>query len=138
MGRHHRDTSWDGMTEEVRRLQALGTGAHPPCGPLRGNLGDSPDNSEAEAEDGGRDNAAAPGTGAEAGAGRLIILGGLEEEAGGADAAGQGGTDEERGDFTEEEELPSSEGEEKATREWLELQEEQEQEWLGEHTETAA
>ena len=53
VGRHHRDRSWDGMAEEVRRLQALGTGSHPPWGPLRDDLGDSPDDSEEEVEDGG-------------------------------------------------------------------------------------
>ena len=57
-----------------------------------------------------------------------MILGGLEEEAGGEDAAGQGGVEEERGDSTEEEELPSSEGKGKAIQELLELQEEQDQE----------
>ena len=100
--KHPRDKSCDGMADEVRRLQALGTGKHPPKGPLRDDLGDSPDDSEEEAEDGGRDNAAAPGTGAEAGAGQLMILGGLEKEVGGAGAAGQGRDDEERGDSTEE------------------------------------
>ena len=139
-GRHHHDRSWDGMAEEVRRLKALRTGKHPPQGPLRGNLGDSPDDSKAEVDDGGRDNAAAPGTGAEAGAGQLMILGGpgLKEEEGGADAAGQGGTDGEWGDSTEEEELLSLEGEEKVTQEWLELQEEQDQEWLEGQREAAA
>ena len=67
-----------------------------------------------------------------------MILGGLEEEAGGEDAAGQGGIAEERGDSTEEEELPSSEGKKKAIREWLELQEEQDQKWLEEQREAAA
>ena len=73
VGTHHRDKSWDGMADEMRRLQAMNT--HPPLGPLRDDLQDSPEVSEEEAEDGGRDNAAAPGTGAEAGAGLLMILG---------------------------------------------------------------
>ena len=63
---------------------------------------------------------------------------GLEEEAGGEDAAGQGGIEEERCNSTEEEELPSSEGKEKAIREWLELQEEEDQKWLEEQREAAA
>ena len=62
--RHHRDKSWDGMADEMRRLQAMHT--HPPLSPLRDDLQDSPEVSEEEAEDGGREIAAAPGTGAEA------------------------------------------------------------------------
>ena len=50
-----------------------------------------------------------------------MILGGLEKEVGGAGAAGQGRDDEERGDSTEEEVLPSTEGTRKAIREWQEL-----------------
>ena len=95
MGKHHRNRDWDGMAEEMRRLNALRKGetyVHNPEDQLRGSLGDSPDNSEDEAEDGGRDNAAPPGTGAEAGAGQLMTLGGLKEEPGGEDAAGQGGS----------------------------------------------
>ena len=45
-----------------------------------------------------------------------MMLEGLEEEGEGEDAAEQVGIEEERGDTTEEEELPSSEGNEKAIR----------------------
>ena len=129
------------MTEEMKRLKALRKGEHYVFNPedqLRGSLRDSPDDSEAKAEDGGRDNAAAPGTGAGAGAGQLLLLGGLEEEVGGGDAAGQGGIGEERGDSTEEEELPSSKWKEKATREWWALQEKLDPKWLEEQREAAA
>ena len=115
---------WDGGGDEEAEPWHSGKGetyVFNPWDQLTGSLGDSPDDSEEEVEDGGRDNAAGPGTGAEAGAGQLMMLGGLEEEAGGKDAAGQGGVDEGRGDSTEEEELPSSKGKEKAIRAWLEL-----------------
>ena len=48
----------------------------PPLGPLRGDLEGSPEVSEEEADGGGRGDAAAPGTGAEAETGQLMILGG--------------------------------------------------------------
>ena len=101
VGRHHRDKSWDGMADEVRRQQALTR--HAPQGPTVEDLQDSPEVSEEEAEDGGREIAAAPGTGAEAEADQLMILGGLEEEVAGGDAAEQGGAEGVRGDSTEDE-----------------------------------
>ena len=52
------------MADKMRRLQGMNKG--PPLGPLRDDLQDSPEVSEEEAEDGGREIAAAPGTGAEA------------------------------------------------------------------------
>ena len=61
MGQHHRDRDWDGMVEEMKRLTAIGKGetyVFNPESQLRGSLGDSPEDSEEEAEDGGRDNAA--------------------------------------------------------------------------------
>ena len=96
--RHHRDRSWDGMADEMRRLQAMNT--CPPLGPLREDLQDSPEVSEEEAEGGERDDAAAPGTGAEAEAGQLMIPGVLEEEVMGGDAAEQGGRGPKRCDAT--------------------------------------
>ena len=90
---------------------------HPPLGPLRDDLQDSPEGSEEEAEDGGREIAAAPGTGAEAEAGQLTIVGVLEEEVVGGDAAELGGGEEVQGDSTEEEVLPSTEGMRQAARE---------------------
>ena len=93
------------MAEEMKRLKAIGKGEtyvfNPQC-QLRGSLGDNPEDSEEKADDEGRDNAAAPGTGSAAGAGVLMIMGGLEEKAGGEDAAEQGGVEEERCDSTEE------------------------------------
>ena len=53
-----------------------------------------------------------------------MVAGVLEEEVGGEDAAEQGGVEEERGDSTEEEVLPSTEWTRKAIREWQALEEE--------------
>ena len=53
----------------MQRLQAIKRGetyVFYPFLPLIGSLGDSPEDSEEEAEDRGRDNAAEPGTGAAA------------------------------------------------------------------------
>ena len=76
VGTHPRDESWDayGMADEMRRLHGVNIG--PPL------------------EDGGRAIAAAPGTGAEAEAGQLMVLDGLEEEVVGGDTAEQGEAEE--------------------------------------------
>ena len=61
-----------------------------PSLPLIGSLGGSPEDSEEEVDDGGRDNAAEPGTVvAAAGAGVLMVLGGFEKEGEGEDAGEQ-------------------------------------------------
>ena len=76
---------------------------------LAGSIGDSPEDSEEEPEDGGRDHRAEPGTGAAAGVGVLMELGGFEEGREGEGAVEQVVIEEEQGDTTEIEEQPSSE-----------------------------
>ena len=108
VGTHPRNKSWDGMSEEMSRLQALGP--HWRSGQGVEDRPYSPvDIQEAIA--------AAPGTGAGAEAGQLMMLEGLEEEVEGGDAAEQGGAEEVRGDSTEEEVLPSTDGTGEVTRE---------------------
>ena len=89
VGTHSREKSWDGMAEEMWTLQKLG----PHWMPERWV-------EDEEAEDGGREIEAAPGTGA---GHQMLLLEGLEEEVEGGDAAEQGGGEEVRGDSTEEE-----------------------------------
>ena len=74
----------------MRRLQAIGRGdtyVLEPSQMLAGSIGDSPEDSEEEPEDGGREHAAEPGTGAAAGVGVWMELGGFEEGWEGEDAA---------------------------------------------------
>ena len=92
VGTHHRDESWDGMADEMRKLQTLGPNWR--LGQMVEDLHDSPEVRVEEAQDGGREIAAAPGTGAEAEADQLMMLEGLEEEVEGGDAAEQGGAEE--------------------------------------------
>ena len=107
VGTHTQDESWDGMAEEMLRLQTLGPQWRPGQG-----MEDRPfspvDIQEAIA--------AAPGTGAGAEAGQLMMLEGPEEEVEGGDTAEQSGAEEVRGDSSEEEVLPSAEGTGEATR----------------------
>ena len=85
IGTHPRNKSWDGMSEEMSRLQALGP--HWRSGQGVEDRPYSPvDIQEAIA--------AAPGTGAGAEAGQLMMLEGPEEEVEGGDAAEQGGFEE--------------------------------------------
>ena len=75
VGTHHRDESWDGMADEMRKLQTLGPNWR--LGQMVKDL-----------------HAAAPGTKAGAEADQLMILEGLEEEVEGGDAAEQAGAEE--------------------------------------------
>ena len=106
VGTHPRDESWEGMAEEMLRLQAMGPKWSP--------------------GDGWRDRPpcpvdiwgaieAAPGTGAGAGAGQMLMLEGPEEEVGGGDTVEQSGA-EEGGDTSEEEVELSMEGKGMGTR----------------------
>ena len=83
-----------------------------------GSIGDSPEDSEEEPENGGRDHEAESETGAAAGTGVLMELGGFEEGGDGEDAAEQVVIETERGDTTETEGLPSLEEKEEAEQEW--------------------
>ena len=59
VGQHYRDMEWEGMAEEMYRLQPIGRGDTYVFGRsiiARGSLGDSPEDSEEEPEDGGRDH----------------------------------------------------------------------------------
>ena len=80
---HSRDERWEGMADEMMTLQRLG----PHWAPERWE----PDE---ETGSGGLAIEAAPGAGAEADAGQLMMLEGPEEEMVGGDAAEQGGDEE--------------------------------------------
>ena len=51
VGKHQRDMDWEGMAEEMRRLQQIGRGdtyVFDEFLEMRGSLGDSPEDSEEE------------------------------------------------------------------------------------------
>ena len=87
-----RDLSWDGMAEEMARLQGIGT--QQPA--EHGEADQSP-----PPESIGGHTAVGPGTEAGAGVGQMMLMG-PEEEVGGDDTTEQG-SEEEGGDTSEEE-----------------------------------
>ena len=67
-GTHYLDLEWEGMAEEMQRLKTIGRGGTHVLARylmLMRSLGDSPEDSEADPEDGGRDNKEEAETGAE-------------------------------------------------------------------------
>ena len=83
IGTHSRDERWEGMADEMMALQRLGS-----------HWAQNQWEPDEETGSGGLAIEAAPGTGAEAEAGQLMMLEGPEEEVGGGDAAEQGGAEE--------------------------------------------
>ena len=70
VGQHYRDMEWEGMAEEnlMYRLQTIGRGGtyvFDRSMMLRGSLGDSPEDSEEDPDDGDRDHEDEAETGSE-------------------------------------------------------------------------